>query len=277
MSDDPETTEETTDAPVEETPQAESRRRAAPEPRPAAPAEPEQVLTPKERKQARRAAAVAKRGPRRARTQEERDAERKRKADQRRRYRARVKAKKRRPAQAASPPEPAPKATGQQKVRTGIVVSDKADKTITVRIDVARRHRRYKKTIRSSTTLHVHDERNDANEGDTVRVIEARPLSRLKRWRLVEILERATMIQNETRLRVADNTGARELLCIRVMGGSKPPLRRRRATSSSPPSRPRPRRARSRRARSSRPSSSAPARSSGATTAPTSPSTRTPP
>ena len=76
-------------------------------------------------------------------------------------------------------------------MRLGKVVSDKADKTITVRIDVARRHRRYQKIVRSSTTLHAHDERNDANEGDLVRVVEARPMSRTKRWRLVEILERA--------------------------------------------------------------------------------------
>ena len=76
-------------------------------------------------------------------------------------------------------------------MRLGKVVSDKADKTITVRIEVARRHRRYQKIVRSSTTLHAHDERNDANEGDLVRVIEARPMSRTKRWRLVEILERA--------------------------------------------------------------------------------------
>ncbi|HEV3377646.1 MAG TPA: 30S ribosomal protein S17 [Thermoleophilaceae bacterium] len=76
-------------------------------------------------------------------------------------------------------------------MRQGIVVSDKADKTITVRIDVARRHRMYKKIVRTSTTLHAHDERNEAGIGDTVRVIESRPLSRTKRWRLVEILERA--------------------------------------------------------------------------------------
>jgi small subunit ribosomal protein S17 len=71
------------------------------------------------------------------------------------------------------------------------VVSDKADKTITVRIDIARRHRKYQKIVRSSTTLHAHDERNEANAGDTVRVVESRPLSRTKRWRLVEVLERA--------------------------------------------------------------------------------------
>ena len=81
--------------------------------------------------------------------------------------------------------------SGVLKVRQGIVVSDKADKTITVRIDVARRHRMYKKIVRTSSTLHAHDERNDAQIGDTVRVIESRPLSRTKRWRLVEVLERA--------------------------------------------------------------------------------------
>ena len=80
---------------------------------------------------------------------------------------------------------------GVRKVRQGVVVSDKADKTITVRIDTARRHRRYEKIVRSSSTLHAHDENNDAHEGDTVRVIESRPLSRTKRWRLVDVLERA--------------------------------------------------------------------------------------
>jgi small subunit ribosomal protein S17 len=81
--------------------------------------------------------------------------------------------------------------SGRPRVRQGIVVSAKPDKTITVRIDTARRHRTYKKIVRSSATLHAHDERNEAHEGDTVRVVETRPLSRTKRWRLVEILERA--------------------------------------------------------------------------------------
>jgi len=76
-------------------------------------------------------------------------------------------------------------------VRQGVVVSDKADKTITVRVDIARRHRRYEKVVRTSTTLHAHDEANEAHEGDTVRVEESRPLSRTKRWKLVEVLERA--------------------------------------------------------------------------------------
>jgi len=86
---------------------------------------------------------------------------------------------------------PAEHGTGTPQVRMGKVVSDKADKTITVRIDIAKRHRRYRKIVRSSSTLHAHDETNDANEGDLVRVVECRPLSRTKRWRLIEILERA--------------------------------------------------------------------------------------
>jgi small subunit ribosomal protein S17 len=76
-------------------------------------------------------------------------------------------------------------------VRQGIVTSAKADKTIVVRIDTARRHRMYKKIIRESTSLHAHDERNDANEGDLVRLVECRPMSRTKRWRLTEVLERS--------------------------------------------------------------------------------------
>ena len=71
------------------------------------------------------------------------------------------------------------------------VVSDRADKTITVRIDMIRRHRVYGKVVRESGTLHAHDETNQAGEGDVVRVVESRPLSRSKRWRLVEVLEKA--------------------------------------------------------------------------------------
>jgi small subunit ribosomal protein S17 len=77
------------------------------------------------------------------------------------------------------------------KVRQGIVVSSKGDKSITVRIDIARRHRTYEKIVRSSTKLHAHDERNEAGEGDVVRVIETRPLSKTKRWRLVDVVEKA--------------------------------------------------------------------------------------
>jgi small subunit ribosomal protein S17 len=110
----------------------------------------------------------------------------------RRRQQARAKARAAR-AEAGPAHTPASAAGGEgaPKVRSGKVVSSKADKTITVRIDVARRHRKYQKIVRSSSTLHAHDEANDANEGDLVRVVEARPLSRTKRWRLVEVLERA--------------------------------------------------------------------------------------
>jgi small subunit ribosomal protein S17 len=76
-------------------------------------------------------------------------------------------------------------------VRQGIVTSDKGEKTITVRIDDARRHRKYQKIVRSTQKLHVHDEKNDAGTGDLVRVVECRPMSATKRWRLEEVLERA--------------------------------------------------------------------------------------
>jgi small subunit ribosomal protein S17 len=77
------------------------------------------------------------------------------------------------------------------KTRQGIVVSSKGEKSITVRIDIARRHPTYEKVVRRSRTLHAHDEGNEAGEGDTVRIVETRPLSKTKRWRLVEVLERA--------------------------------------------------------------------------------------
>jgi small subunit ribosomal protein S17 len=76
-------------------------------------------------------------------------------------------------------------------VRRGVVVSSKPDKTITVRIDAVRPHPLYGKVIRNTGTLHVHDEGNQANEGDVVRIVECRPLSRTKRWRLLEVVERA--------------------------------------------------------------------------------------
>jgi small subunit ribosomal protein S17 len=162
---------------------------------PAAPAQPEAPATPKERRQRARA---AKAPPTRPQTspeerQAERDAERRRKAQIRsaRRKRGREKAR-RTDTPAAEPLQPRrQKHPGQQKTRQGIVVSDRASKTIVVRIDVARRHRSYEKVVRTSTTLHAHDEREDAHIGDTVVVRESRPLSRTKRWRLVEVLERA--------------------------------------------------------------------------------------
>jgi small subunit ribosomal protein S17 len=122
--------------------------------------------------------------------QAERDAARKQKAAQRQRRRAKAKTK-RDGASAGEGTPPREHGEGRPKVRQGIVTSDKADKTITVRIDTARRHRRYEKIVRSSSTLHAHDEANDASAGDTVRVVESRPLSRTKRWRLLDVVERA--------------------------------------------------------------------------------------
>jgi small subunit ribosomal protein S17 len=127
--------------------------------------------------------------------QEHRDAERRRKAAVRRSGRLRQRERARARRDGAGAPEELPSlrapATGQQKTRQGIVVSDRAAKTITVRIDVTRRHPRYQKVVRTSSTLHAHDERGDAHVGDTVIVKECRPLSRSKRWRLVEVVERA--------------------------------------------------------------------------------------
>ena len=78
-----------------------------------------------------------------------------------------------------------------RKVRTGVVVSDRMDRSVVVRIDTAVRHPMYHKTVRRSSKLVAHDEANDAHVGDTVRIMETRPMSRKKRWRLVEIVERA--------------------------------------------------------------------------------------
>ena len=78
-----------------------------------------------------------------------------------------------------------------RKVREGTVVSSKMDKTVVVAVTDRVRHRRYGKTLQRTRKFYAHDEANDANEGDRVRIAETRPLSHLKRWRLVEVLERA--------------------------------------------------------------------------------------
>jgi small subunit ribosomal protein S17 len=145
---------------------------------------------------ARKRKQKAKKPPvRKALTPEERSAERlderRKKAAARRADRAGARAKHKAAAHESVATPARARRTGVQKTRQGVVVSDKADKTITVRIDVARRHRRYEKIVRTSNTVHAHDERNDAHIGDTVVVRESRPLSRLKRWRLVEVVERA--------------------------------------------------------------------------------------
>lgn len=180
--------EETTeDTPVEATEPEATEAGTAEAPAEEAPA----PLSAKEQRARAKHLAASKRPPR---TPEERQAERKAERARKARLRSARRLKEREARKAepkTAPPEPVEHVRGRKKVRQGVVVSDKADKTITVRVDIARRHRRYEKVVRTSTTLHAHDEANEAHEGDTVRVEESRPLSRTKRWKLVEVLERA--------------------------------------------------------------------------------------
>jgi small subunit ribosomal protein S17 len=197
------TTDETTEIPAGEPAEGDATPRAAADAAAQAPTadevqdagEPQEVLAPKERRRRMRSARAAKRPVSGPRTAEERQAERDERrtaaARERRARRAKVTEKHKSEAHNRSATPAREHVAGQQKVRQGIVVSDKADKTITVRIDVARRHRRYEKIVRTSLTLHAHDESNDAHIGDTVTVRECRPLSRSKRWRLVGVVERA--------------------------------------------------------------------------------------
>lgn len=180
----------------------EAADEAAPEPQPEAsakpaakaePAEPAEILGPKEIRRRRRSTHSGEAGP--ALSSEERIQRRKderaRKAAERRRYRTgrgAVRKAARDSGEGTPKPEREP---GNPKVRQGIVVSDKMDKTITVRVESARRHPAYEKVIRSSKMFHAHDERNEAGPGDTVRLVETRPMSKTKHWRLIEILEKA--------------------------------------------------------------------------------------
>jgi small subunit ribosomal protein S17 len=191
-AEEPAAEEPAAEEPVAEEPVAEEAPAA--DAAPATEEEPAEAVHPKQARKLKRSAHTGETRP--TRTPEERAVERAEartaRAATRRRYRLRQREKA-----AAKPKQPTPQLEGKEhgpgraRVRQGVVVSAKPDKTITVRIDVARRHRTYKKIVRSSSTLHAHDEKNEANEGDTVRVIESRPISRTKRWRLVEILERA--------------------------------------------------------------------------------------
>ncbi len=116
--------------------------------------------------------------------------------------------------------------TSSRKTRVGLVVSDKMDKTVVVAIADRVAHPLYKKIVKRTYKLKAHDEQNQCGVGDRVRVMETRPLSKDKHWRVVEIIEKAKeggadMIQEESYLKVADNTGAKEIKTIRVLGGSK--------------------------------------------------------
>jgi small subunit ribosomal protein S17 len=81
--------------------------------------------------------------------------------------------------------------TSRRKVRVGTVVSDRMDKTIVVKVETRMPHPLYGKIVRRSRKYHAHDEENQCRVGDVVRIMETRPLSRTKRWRLVEIVEKA--------------------------------------------------------------------------------------
>lgn len=187
MSDDETKKDEIQDeAPAPEAPAAEA---PAAEEEPAEP-NPEDDLPWKERRRLQRSRLPHKAGPQLSVEERaaERAAKRARKANERRKERAAAKAEK---SSSGTGTPPAERDANAAKMRQGIVVSSKGDKSITVRIDIARRHRTYEKIVRSSAKLHAHDERNEAGEGDVVRVIETRPLSKTKRWRLVDVVEKA--------------------------------------------------------------------------------------
>ena len=214
MSDDEQKKDETTEEPqaeetpaaeeaVAETPVAEEAPAAEPDdapaeeaPAPAAEATPEKAPDPeddlpwKERRRLQRSRRPSEAKP--TLSPEDRAAARvagrKKKAAERRTERAATKAKK---GEAKTGTPAAERDSNAAKTRQGIVVSNKGEKSITVRIDFARRHPTYEKIVRRSRTLHAHDERNEAGEGDVVRIVETRPLSKTKRWRLVDVVEKA--------------------------------------------------------------------------------------
>jgi small subunit ribosomal protein S17 len=101
---------------------------------------------------------------------------------------AREKPKTRKPITRTSAPDPE---LGRRQERRGVVVSDKGDKTIVVKVDMIKSHPKYRKVVRRSPKFHTHDEQNQAGVGDTVRIVETRPISKSKRWRLAEIVEKA--------------------------------------------------------------------------------------
>jgi small subunit ribosomal protein S17 len=188
-----ETTEETTEP--TEPPEAEAETQA-PEPAAEAPAEPEAEAeagaeptaeAPAEEEapaveEAEPAAPAVQAKPQRSR----RHVPRKDRRTRTRRVRAST--GERKPITRLPKPE---HVRGRRQERRGVVVSDAMDKTIVVKVEAVRSHQRYKKVIRRSVKFHAHDEQNQAKVGDLVRIVETRPLSKSKNWRLVEVLEAA--------------------------------------------------------------------------------------
>jgi small subunit ribosomal protein S17 len=150
----------------------------------------EEVLSPKQLRKRERSRASGPARPQRSGSERatERAERRGAAAESRRRHRA---SRRRKRGEPGTGTPPAPREPGPKKVRQGTVVSTGGDKTITVEIAVVRRHATYEKVVRRTSKLRAHDEENEARQGDVVRVVESRPLSRTKRWRLLEVLERA--------------------------------------------------------------------------------------
>jgi ribosomal protein uS17 len=178
-----ETTEEETTVPEAEPPEASQVPEAGAEV-PAEPEEPEaeEPAAPPETEAEAPAEAGASAKPSKSRRHVPRSARRTRTKT------VREKAATRKPITRTAAPEPE---LGRHQERRGVVVSDKGDKTIVVKVDVIRSHPRYRKVVRRSVKFHAHDESNQAGIGDTFRIVETRPLSKTKRWRLAEIVEKA--------------------------------------------------------------------------------------
>ena len=174
-----ETTEETPETPeveeaAAETPAAEVPAEAAEE---AAATEAEEAEAPAEEAAPQPAAEVKKKRKRLPRSQRHTHAKPKRERPAERKPIVRT-------------PKPESE-RGRRQERRGVVVSSTMDKTIVVKVDTIKAHPRYKKVVRRSVKFHAHDEQNSANVGDVVRIVETRPLSQTKHWKLVQIVEAA--------------------------------------------------------------------------------------
>jgi small subunit ribosomal protein S17 len=175
------------EAPAEDAPAEQEAPAAEGQPEPAA--DEFEGLDWKTRRRLERSRRPSETGPQQS--PEERAAARGEARKRAARVRSGYRTKRRTKGEAGTGTPPSERRSAGRKTRQGRVVSSKPDKTITVAIEIARRHPQYEKIVRRSRTLHAHDAQNEAGEGDLVRVIETRPMSRTKRWRLVEILEKA--------------------------------------------------------------------------------------
>ena len=188
----PEAPAEEEEAPAEESDASDADEAPAggDEPAAAGGAEDDEDLDWKTRQRLERSRRPAESKPERSAEERQAEREERRAGLSRARRSRREKGRKEHQAGTGTPPAERTR-TGKPKERQGTVVSNRADKTITVRIDTARRHPVYEKIVRQSHKIHAHDERNEAAEGDVVRVVETRKLSKTKHWKLIEIVEKA--------------------------------------------------------------------------------------